>query len=159
MVKVTHHYIALYWPRRMRQCPFFLRLELVLSWLILDYSHLYMNLLGLDFCRKYQLFFHFNFILFYRAMEQFLRQNPNYANLKKDDGYTALHLASLNDHLDIVTTLAENVSITQLSIHLSHFRMPVKLIVLPTLFKLLYILQCIKVILGLLNDWLVLVLI
>lgn len=92
-------------------------------------------------------------------MEQFLRQNPNYANLKKDDGYTALHLASLNDHLDIVTTLAENVSITQLSIHLSHFRMPVKLIVLPTPFKLLYILQCIKVILGLLNDWLVLVLI
>ena len=50
-------------------------------------------------------------------MEQFLRQNPNYANLKKDDGYTALHLASLNDHLDIVTTLAENVRIQQLSIH------------------------------------------
>lgn len=44
-------------------------------------------------------------------MEQFLRQNPNYANLKKDDGYSALHLASLNDHLDIVTTLAENVRI------------------------------------------------
>ena len=31
-------------------------------------------------------------------------------NIKKDDGYTPLHLASLNDHLDVVTALAELVS-------------------------------------------------
>jgi ankyrin repeat protein len=33
-------------------------------------------------------------------------------NLKKDDGYTPLHLAALNDHLDVVTMLVDDVSIT-----------------------------------------------
>ena len=32
-------------------------------------------------------------------------------NIKKDDGYTPLHLASLNDHLDVVTALADLVSL------------------------------------------------
>ena len=31
-------------------------------------------------------------------------------NIKKDDGYTPLHLAALNDHLDVVTALADLVS-------------------------------------------------
>ncbi len=31
-------------------------------------------------------------------------------NLLKDDGYTPLHLAALNDHLDVVTAFAEVVS-------------------------------------------------
>ena len=30
-------------------------------------------------------------------------------NIKKDDGYVPLHLAALNDHLDVVTALAEMV--------------------------------------------------
>ena len=30
-------------------------------------------------------------------------------NIKKDDGYMPLHLAALNDHLDVVTALAEMV--------------------------------------------------
>ena len=32
-------------------------------------------------------------------------------NIKKDDGYIPLHLAALNDHLDVVTALAEMVII------------------------------------------------
>ncbi len=44
-----------------------------------------------------------------RAMEQFTRRFPHHVNLKKDDGYTALHLSALNDHLDLVTMLAELV--------------------------------------------------
>ena len=32
-------------------------------------------------------------------------------NIKKDDGYMPLHLAALNDHLDVVTALAEMVII------------------------------------------------
>ena len=31
-------------------------------------------------------------------------------NIQKDDGYTSLHLAALNDHIDVVTSLAELVS-------------------------------------------------
>ena len=46
------------------------------------------------------------------AVEQFIRKYPGHVDLRKDDGYTALHLASLNDHLDVVTTLADLVSNT-----------------------------------------------
>ena len=45
-----------------------------------------------------------------RAIEQFVRAKCD-LNLKKDDGYAAIHLAALNDHLDVVTALAELVSI------------------------------------------------
>lgn len=30
-------------------------------------------------------------------------------DIRKDDGYTPLHLAALNDHLDVVTSFAEHV--------------------------------------------------
>ena len=43
------------------------------------------------------------------AIEQFARAKCD-MNLKKDDGYAAIHLAALNDHLDVVTALAELVS-------------------------------------------------
>lgn len=45
-----------------------------------------------------------------RALEQFIRKNPDLINLRKDDGYTPLHLAALNDHLDVVTMLVDHVS-------------------------------------------------
>ena len=38
-----------------------------------------------------------------------MRRFPQHMNMKKDDGYTALHLASLNNHIDIVTALADSV--------------------------------------------------
>ena len=50
------------------------------------------------------------FLYKYSAVEQFIRRFPNSMNIKKDDGYTPLHLASLNDHLDVITALAELVS-------------------------------------------------
>ena len=45
-----------------------------------------------------------------RAMEQFIRKFPEHINIKKDDGYTPLHLAALNDHLDVLTALVDDVS-------------------------------------------------
>ena len=44
-------------------------------------------------------------------MELFIKRNSECVNLKKDDGLTPLHLACLNNHLDIATTIAECVSI------------------------------------------------
>lgn len=44
---------------------------------------------------------------FLPAVEHFIRKFPQYINLKKDDGYTPLHLASLNDHLDVATIFAD----------------------------------------------------
>ena len=49
------------------------------------------------------------FISVCSAIEHFVRKQQDSINLKKDDGYTALHLASLNDHLDVVTALADMV--------------------------------------------------
>ena len=46
---------------------------------------------------------------FCRAVEQFIRKCPAHINIKKDDGYTPLHLAALNDHLDALTVLLESV--------------------------------------------------
>jgi len=47
--------------------------------------------------------------MFHRAVDHFIRRFPQHINLKKDDGYTPLHLAALNDHLDVVTVLADLV--------------------------------------------------
>ena len=47
-----------------------------------------------------------------RAIEHFVRKQKESINLTKDDGYTPFHLAALNDHLDVVTALAEMVSHT-----------------------------------------------
>ena len=44
------------------------------------------------------------------AIEHFVKKK-NIVNIKKDDGYMPLHLAALNGHLDVVTTLAEMVII------------------------------------------------
>ena len=43
------------------------------------------------------------------ALEHFARKYPQYIDLKKDDGYTALHLAALNDNLDALTALLDMV--------------------------------------------------
>ena len=45
----------------------------------------------------------------YRAIEHFVRKQRESVNITKDDGYVPLHLAALNDHLDVVTALAEMV--------------------------------------------------
>ena len=38
-----------------------------------------------------------------------MRKFPDYINIKKDDGFTPLHLAAVNDHLDVATALVDNV--------------------------------------------------
>ena len=43
------------------------------------------------------------------VLEQFARSKCD-MNLKKDDGFSAIHLAALNDHLDVLTALAELVA-------------------------------------------------
>ena len=48
----------------------------------------------------------------YSALEHFMRKQPDCINIRNDDGYTALHLASLNDHLDVVTALVDVVRMT-----------------------------------------------
>lgn len=48
----------------------------------------------------------------FSAVDQFIRRHPTKVDIKKDDGYTALHLAALNNHLDVVTSFAELVSDT-----------------------------------------------
>lgn len=45
------------------------------------------------------------------AIEQFARAKYD-LNLKKDDGFAAIHLAALNDHLDVITALAEMVHVS-----------------------------------------------
>ena len=45
------------------------------------------------------------------AIEHFVKKKEDIVNIKKDDGYMPLHLAALNDHLDVVTALAEMVII------------------------------------------------
>ena len=42
-------------------------------------------------------------------MEAIVRYYPEHVNLKKDDGYTSLHVAALNDHSDYVALLASHV--------------------------------------------------
>jgi ankyrin repeat protein len=44
---------------------------------------------------------------FLPAVEQFISKDPDCVNRKKDDGFTPLHLASLNHHLDVLTTIVE----------------------------------------------------
>ena len=44
------------------------------------------------------------------AIEQFARAKCN-LNVKKDDGFAPIHLAALNDHLDVTTALADLVSL------------------------------------------------
>ena len=43
-------------------------------------------------------------------MEKFVKDHPQLINIPKDDGFAALHLAAINDHLDIVVELASSVS-------------------------------------------------
>ena len=52
----------------------------------------------------------FWFLCVIRVMEKFVEDYPQLINVPKDDGFTALHLAAINDNLDIVVLLASNVS-------------------------------------------------
>ena len=51
----------------------------------------------------------FLIILLSRGVKEFISRFPQHTNLPKDDGYTALHLAALNDNGDVVTLLAQEV--------------------------------------------------
>ena len=46
----------------------------------------------------------------YSAVDHFIHQYPSNVDIRKDDGYTPLHLAALNNHIDVVTCFAEHVS-------------------------------------------------
>ena len=46
----------------------------------------------------------------FRAVDHFIRRYPSKMDIRKDDGFTPLHLAALNSHLDVVTSFAEHVS-------------------------------------------------
>lgn len=48
--------------------------------------------------------------LCFSAVDHFIRRYPSDVDIRKDDGYTPLHLAALNNHLDVVTSFAEHVS-------------------------------------------------
>lgn len=48
--------------------------------------------------------------LCFSAVDHFIRRYPSNVDIRKDDGYTPLHLAALNNHLDVVTSFAEHVS-------------------------------------------------
>ena len=50
------------------------------------------------------------FLCVNRIMEKFVKDYPQLINVPKDDGFTALHLAAINDNLDIVVVLASSVS-------------------------------------------------
>ena len=52
------------------------------------------------------------------AIEHFVKKKEDIVNIKKDDGYMPLHLAALNDHLDVVTALAEMVIVVRLNANL-----------------------------------------
>ena len=43
-------------------------------------------------------------------MEKFVKDCPQLINIPKDDGFAALHLAAINDNLDVVLVLASSVS-------------------------------------------------
>ena len=45
-------------------------------------------------------------------MERFIQKFTEHVNIKKDDGFTPLHLSALNDHLDVLTALLESVSLS-----------------------------------------------
>lgn len=52
-----------------------------------------------------------NIFHFSSAMERFIQKFTEHVNIKKDDGFTPLHLSALNDHLDVLTALLESVSL------------------------------------------------
>jgi len=51
------------------------------------------------------------FPVHFSIMEKFVEDYPNLINVAKDDGFTALHLAAINDNLDVVKLLAASVSV------------------------------------------------
>ncbi len=44
-------------------------------------------------------------------MELFIKHSPLCISLRKDDGYTPLHLAALNNHLEVLTTMLDSVRV------------------------------------------------
>lgn len=47
---------------------------------------------------------------FFSAVERLIEKEPNLVNAKKSDGYTALHIAAINDHADTANILILKVS-------------------------------------------------
>ena len=45
----------------------------------------------------------------YSAVEKILAKSPDLVNMPKEDGFTALHLAALNDHCEVATLLCGQV--------------------------------------------------
>jgi len=41
-----------------------------------------------------------------------IHYHPEHINLKKDDGFSPLHMAALNNQVDLVALLASHVSLT-----------------------------------------------
>lgn len=62
------------------------------------------------------------FCLLCSAIEMFIKHNPVCVNLQKDDGYTPLHLAALNNHLDVLTTILDSVCFINFLIFVMHVR-------------------------------------
>ena len=49
-------------------------------------------------------------LFFFSAVERLIEKEPNLVNAKKSDGYTALHIAAINDHADTANILILKVS-------------------------------------------------
>lgn len=47
----------------------------------------------------------------HRGLEEFIRYHPQLINLQKDDGFSPLHIAAVNDHCDLVSFIASHVSL------------------------------------------------
>ena len=54
-----------------------------------------------------------NFVYLYddRAVRMIVAKQPALCSIQKDDGYTPLHVAVVNNHLDIIRVLLETVSV------------------------------------------------
>ncbi len=47
---------------------------------------------------------------FYSAAKRILQKSRALANAKKADGFTALHIAAVNDHYEVIKVLIDDVS-------------------------------------------------
>ena len=56
-----------------------------------------------------RIYVHTSPIFLSSGVKEFISRFPQHINLPKDDGYSPLHLAALNDNGDVVTLLAQEV--------------------------------------------------
>ncbi len=54
-----------------------------------------------------------------------MRKFTGHVNMQKDDGFTPLHLASVNDHLDVITALVDNVCTYVWDSHIIQWNIPI----------------------------------